>query len=178
VSPSGSPCLALFAYALSFLLLAVITALTLCPVLSHTNSVYGELHFALLLMITTPAQKFFFKPSHQLTVVEQLNRFDVDVVEEPFFLLLSELSSFIRNHLHLKIPMEIGVSDIPRCIKGVPMYLVLKSLNDVSVARFCASPQLYAAGPRRLQYLFVQHHLIMHRQGRSSSHEPIEFLVF
>jgi len=35
----------------------VITALTLCPVLSHTNAVYGALHCALLLMITTPAQK-------------------------------------------------------------------------------------------------------------------------
>jgi len=32
VSPSGSTCLVLFTYALSFPLLAVITALTLCPV--------------------------------------------------------------------------------------------------------------------------------------------------
>jgi len=32
VSPSGSTCLVLFAYALSFPLLAVITALILCPV--------------------------------------------------------------------------------------------------------------------------------------------------
>ena len=37
MSPSGSTCLVLFAYGLSFPLLAVITALTLCPVLSHTN---------------------------------------------------------------------------------------------------------------------------------------------
>jgi len=38
-------------------MLAVITALTLCPVLLHTNCVYGALHCALLLMTTTPAQK-------------------------------------------------------------------------------------------------------------------------
>ena len=87
--------------------------------------------------------------------MEQLDRFDFDVVEKPFFMLLSELSNFMRNHLHLKVPMEVGVSDIPRCINDVPKYLVLKSLNDVSVALFRASPQLYALGPHRLQYLFV-----------------------
>ena len=32
--------------------------------------------------------------------------------------------------------MEVGVSDVPRCINDVPKYLVLKSLNDVSVAPF------------------------------------------
>jgi len=73
------------------------------------------------------------------------------MMEKPFFMLLSELSNFNRNHLHLKV----GVSDIPSCIKDAPKYLVLKSLNDVSVALFRASPQLYAVGPRRLQYLFV-----------------------
>jgi isocitrate/isopropylmalate dehydrogenase len=57
-------------------------------------------------MITTPAQ-FFFQPSHSFAVVEQPNRFDVDVVEKPFFMLLSELSSFIRNHLHLKAPAAL-----------------------------------------------------------------------
>jgi hypothetical protein len=36
-----------------------------------------------------------FKPSHQFTVVEQLDRFEADVVEKPFFKLLSELSNFI-----------------------------------------------------------------------------------
>jgi hypothetical protein len=41
-----------------------------------------------------------------------------------------------------------------------------------------SSPQLYAVGPHRLQYLFVQHQIIVYRQGRSSSHEPIHFLVF
>ena len=68
-------------------------------------------------------------------------------------MLLSELSNFIRNHLNLKVPMEVGVSDIPRCINDVPKYLVLKSLNDVSVALFHASSQLYAVGPHRFQYL-------------------------
>ena len=73
--------------------------------------------------------------------------------------------------------MEVGVSDIPRCINGVPKCLVLKSLNDVSVALFLASPQLYAEGPHRLQYLFVQHQLIVYRQGRSSANEPTHFLL-
>jgi hypothetical protein len=69
-------------------------------------------------------------------------------------MLLSKLSSFIRNHLHLKVRTEVGVSDITRCINDVPKYLALKSLNDVSVALFRASPQLYAVGLHRLQYLF------------------------
>jgi len=78
-------------------------------------------------MITAPAQKvyFSFKPSHQFTVVEQLDRFDFDVVEKHFFMLLSELSIFIRNHLHLRIPMKVGFSGIPRRISDVPMYLEL-----------------------------------------------------
>jgi len=42
------------------------------------------------------------------------------MVEMPFFMLLSELSNFIRNHLHLKVPVEVSISDIPRCIKDVP----------------------------------------------------------
>jgi hypothetical protein len=93
-------------------------------------------------------------------------------------MLLSELPYFIRNHLHLKVPIEVGVSDIPRCINDIPKYLVLQSLNDVSVVLFRASPQLYAVGPHRHQYLFVQYQLIVYRQGRNSSHEPIYFLVF
>jgi hypothetical protein len=74
--------------------------------------------------------------------------------------------------------VEVGVSDIPRYINDVPKYLVLKSLDDVTVALSRPSPQLYAVGPHRLQYLFVQHQLIVYRQGLSSSHEPIHFLVF
>ena len=155
----------------------MIAALTMCLFLSHTNSIYGALHCALLVMITTPAQKvFFFKLSYLFTVVEHLDRFDVDVMEKPFFLLLRELSNFIRNHLHLKVPMDVGLSDITRCINYVPKYLVLKSLN-ISVALFRASPQLYAVGPHRFQYLFVQLQLIVYRQSRFSSHEPIHFLV-
>jgi hypothetical protein len=75
-------------------------------------------------------------------------------------MLLGELSSFIRNRLHLKVPMEIDVSDISRCINDVPKYFVLKSLNDISVALLRASPQLYAVGPHKLQYSFVPQQLI------------------
>jgi hypothetical protein len=88
-------------------------------------------------------------------------------------MLLSEISNFILNHLHLKVLVVVGVSDVTRCINDVPKYLVLKSLNDVNVALFRAAPQLYAVGPHSLQYLFVQHQLIVYRQGRSSSYEPI-----
>jgi hypothetical protein len=102
----------------------------------------------------------------------------VDVFEKPFFMLLSEHLSLIPNDLHLKVPMEVGVSDIPRCINDVPKCLVLKSLNDVTVALFRASPQLYAVGQHRLQYLFVQYQLIVYRQGRYSSPEPIHVIVF
>jgi len=105
-----------------------------------------------LLIITTPAQKVFFsfKRSHQFTVVGQLDRFDIDALEKPFFVLLSELSNLIRNHLHLKVRLEVGGSDVPRFINDVPKYLVLNSLNDARVALFRASPQLYAVGPHRL----------------------------
>jgi hypothetical protein len=82
------------------------------------------------------------------------------VVENPFFVLLSEISNFIRNHFHLKVPMEVGISDIPRCVNDISKYLVLKSLNDVSITLFRASPQLYAVSPHRLPYLFVPHQLI------------------
>ena len=50
--------LVLFAYA--FFFVAVITALTLtlCTVfITHTNSIYGALHYALLLMITATAER-------------------------------------------------------------------------------------------------------------------------
>jgi hypothetical protein len=57
VSPSGSTCLVLFVYALSFPLLAVITALTLTLFLSHTNGVYGALHCDLLLRKDNIASK-------------------------------------------------------------------------------------------------------------------------
>ena len=67
---------------------------------------------------------------------------------------------------------------MPRCTNDVPKYFVFKSLNDVSVALLRASPQLQAAGLHRLQYLFVQHQLIVYRQDRSSSHEQIHFLAF
>jgi hypothetical protein len=152
---------------LSFPLLALNTALTLCPLfLSHTNNVYGALHCSLHLTITTPAQKGFFflssKPSQQFTAVEQLDSFDVDVVQNPFLMFLSELSNFTRNHLHLKVPGEVGGPDVPSCVNVVPKYVVLKSMNDVSVGLFRTTPHLYAVGPHRLQYLFVHHHLIMY----------------
>jgi hypothetical protein len=127
-------------------------------------------------VFTTPAQKVFLKTSHYFTVFDQLDRFDVDLVEKPYFKLLSKLSSFIRKHLHLKVPMEVCVSEIPMCINDLPKCLALESLNDVNVALFRASSQLYAVGPLRLQYLFVQHQLTVYRQGRPSSHEAIHFL--
>ena len=80
-------------------------------------------------------------------------------------MFLSELAQFIRNHLHLKVPMEVGVSDTPRCINDVPKYVVLKSLKDVNVALFRESPQLYAVGPNSPS-IFAQHQFIVCRQGR------------
>jgi hypothetical protein len=58
LSPSGSTRFVWFAYALSFPSLAVVTALTLCPVLSHTNSVYGAIHCALLLKTFSAASGY------------------------------------------------------------------------------------------------------------------------
>ena len=80
-----------------------------------TNTVHCFYHTLIVFMVHllcsafsdhyTKSKGFFsFKPSHQFAVVEQLDRFDVDVVEKPFFMLLSEISNFTRNHLHLKVP--------------------------------------------------------------------------
>jgi len=38
-------------------------------------------------------------------------------------MLLSELSSFIRNYLNFKVPMDVGVSGILKCINDVSKYL-------------------------------------------------------
>jgi hypothetical protein len=73
--------------------------------------------------------------------------------------------------------MAVGVSEIPSFMNDVPKYLVLASLNDVSVALFRASTQLCAVSPHRLQYFFVQHQLIVYRQKISSSYEPIHFYL-
>jgi len=105
------------------------------PYFYHTLSVYGVLCCALLLVITTSAQKVFsFKLSYQFTVVEQLDSFEVDVLENPFFMLLSELSSFIRNHFHLNVPMEVGVFDIPRCINDVPKHIVTYTNKEIRIS--------------------------------------------
>ena len=161
----------------------MITALTLtlCTVfITHANSIYGALHYALLLMITATAERVSlsfqaFAPVHCCPAAGSLRRCCGGVA---FLMLLNELSNFIRNHVHLKVRTDVGISDIPRCTNDIPKYLVLTSLNDISAARFRASPQLCAAGPRRLQYLFVQRQLIVYRQDRSSSHEPKHFLLF
>jgi hypothetical protein len=75
-------------------------------------------------MITTPNEKIFLssKPSHYFAVFVKLDRFEVDVMEKPFFMLLSEISIFICNHLRLKVPKEVGVSVIPVCVNDVPKY--------------------------------------------------------
>ena len=100
------------------------------------------------------------------------------MVEKPSFVLLSKLPILIRDHHLLNDPMVVGVSDVPRCINDVSKYLVLKLLYDGSVTLFRSSPQLYAVGPHRLQFLFVQHQLIVYRQGQYSSHEPIYIYIY
>ena len=59
-------------------------------------------------------------------------------------MLLSELSNFSRDHLHLKVPLEIGVSDIPKNIFSVfrhhaklPAYVITYSLPAEST--YCGS---------------------------------------
>jgi hypothetical protein len=61
--------------------------------------------------------------------------------------------------------MEVSVPNIPRCINYVPEYFVLKSLYYGSVAWFRAPPQLYAIGPHRISYLFVEHQSVMCRRA-------------
>jgi hypothetical protein len=56
----------------------------------------------------------------------------------------------------------------------VPCFI---SLNYINFALYRASPQLYAVGTHRLQYLFVQLQFNLYQQGRCSYHKPINFLV-
>ena len=179
MSPTCSTCLVLFVYPLYFPLLAVITTLTLCNPLSHTNCVYDALHCALLLMITTQAQMVFFLRLCTSSLLSSswiastltwwrslfsclLANFPISFVTNSFWRSLWR-SAFLIHQGASKMSLSI---------------LFLKSLNDVNVDVFRAFPQLHAVGPRRLQYFFVQHQRIVYRQGRSSSHEPIHFLVF
>ena len=60
------------------------------------------------------------------------------MVEKPFFMLPNELSTFIRNHLHLKVRMGVGVSDIPRRIKDV-----LNTLNRKVILKVYRVPIIY-----------------------------------
>ena len=94
-------------------------------------------------------------------------------MEKPYFMLLSELSNFIRNHLHLKVLMEVGVPDIPRCINDVPKKLVLKSLNDVNVALFRASPQLLCND--RARHLPISQYIVL-CFSPSSSRFDVEYI--
>ena len=106
------------------------------------------------------AKKFISRVTRQPRyhcTVEQLNPLDSVVMEEPSFLFPSELSNFSRKHFHFQVSTEHNVPDVPRCIDYVPENFLLKSLYDINIARFCASPQLYGKGPHRLQYLFVKH---------------------
>jgi hypothetical protein len=50
----------------------------------------------------------------------------------------------------------------------------LKLLNDASVALFCASPQLFAVGPHRLQYLYSISLLCIDR----ADHLPMSQYIF
>jgi hypothetical protein len=62
-------------------------------------------------MITTPAQKVFCFVFYAFAIVHccrAAGSLDVDMVEKPFFMLLSELSSFVLKHLHLKVSMEVA----------------------------------------------------------------------
>ena len=82
----------------------------------------------------------FFKPPLQLTIVEQLDPFDIFVMEEPIRMLPRDPSYFCHNHFNFEISMEVSISDVSRCIDFVPENFVLKSLYKGNIDRFCASP--------------------------------------
>ena len=52
-----------------------------------------------------------------------MDRFDVDVVEKPSFMLLSEIFNFIRNHLHLKVTnnSECKINTFDRPSEGLKL---------------------------------------------------------
>jgi hypothetical protein len=52
-------------------------------------------------------------------IVEQLDRFDVVVMEKPLFVLPSELFYLFRNSFHF----ESSIRDVPRCMNDVMITL-------------------------------------------------------
>ena len=80
---------------------------------------------------------FFTSVQNVCFSFKQLDRFDVDVIEKPFLVRLCELSNFVRNHLHLKVPMEVGVSDKPRCINSSPQYSRVSFYDCITFSNIC-----------------------------------------
>ena len=72
----------------------------------------------------------------------------------------------------------VGVSNYQGASMMFLPNLVLKSSYDVSVVIFCASPQLYAVGPHRLQYLFVHELIVYDRAYLLPMSQHISFLYF
>jgi len=58
------------------------------------------------------------------------------------FLLLCKSLDFARHNIHLQVPVEVIVSNVPGCIEHVPEYFVLESLYNVYITLFAATPEL------------------------------------
>jgi len=63
------------------------------------------------------------------------------MVESSFVLLCKPLD-FARHNIQLQVSVEVIVSNVPGCIDRVPEYFVLKSLYNVYITLFGATPEL------------------------------------
>jgi len=55
----------------------------------------------------------------------------------PLVICLSELSNFVLNHLQLKVPMDVGFSDIPRRINISPEENMISFYDGVTFSNIC-----------------------------------------
>jgi len=125
------------------LLLTAVTALASWVIDQTQGMVVVVLHSPMFWVYCSRYQlkRFYsFKSSEYHTIVEQLDRFDVVVMDKPHFMLPIEPPSFCRNHFHFEVSMEVSVPNVPKYINDVPEYFVLESLYYSSVARLRASP--------------------------------------
>jgi hypothetical protein len=69
------------------------------------------------------------------------------MMPESSFVSFVQPLDFARQNIHLQVSVEVIVSNVPGCTDHVPVYFVLKSLYDVYITLFGATPELDSVCP-------------------------------
>ena len=62
-------------------------------------------------------------------------------------MLLCKPLDFTRHNIHLQVSVVVIVSNVPECVDHVSYYFVLKSLYNVYISLFGATPDLDIVSP-------------------------------